>query len=73
MTLLISYLIVAKINLSYERYMTARHAIGSALSSLRELHQLVLAYSTSAIHRNTRDRNGDTIVAARKWRGEVRR
>lgn len=45
MTLLISYLVVAKINLSYDRYMKARYSIGTALSRLRELHQLALSYT----------------------------
>lgn len=45
MTLLISYLVVAKINLSYERYMKARHAVGNAFSRLRELNQLSLSYT----------------------------
>lgn len=45
MTLLISYLVVAKINLSYERYMKARKAIGDALSRLRELNQLAMSYT----------------------------
>lgn len=47
MTLLISYLVVAKINLSYDRYMKARYSIGNALSSLRELHQLAMTYTHS--------------------------
>jgi len=45
MTLLISYLVVAKINLSYDRYMKARHAAGNAFSRLRELNQLSLSYT----------------------------
>jgi predicted membrane chloride channel (bestrophin family) len=45
MTLLISYLVVAKINLSYERYMKARFAIGNSLTRLRELNQLAMSYT----------------------------
>jgi predicted membrane chloride channel (bestrophin family) len=47
MTLLISYLVVAKINISYDRYMKARYAVGTALSRLRELHQIGLTYTFS--------------------------
>ena len=45
MTLIISYLVVAKVNLSYDRYMDARHSIGHALSALRELNQLAMMYT----------------------------
>ncbi len=45
MTFLVSFLVVAKINLSYKRYMEARRAIGGALSRLRELHQLAMSYT----------------------------
>eukprot|EP00934_Nitzschia_sp_Nitz4_P001727 Nitzschia sp. Nitz4//scaffold291_size36643//7821//8750//NITZ4_007761-RA/size36643-processed-gene-0.26-mRNA-1//-1//CDS//3329546121//1727//frame0 len=45
MTLLISYLVVAKVNLSYERYVKARYGLGQALMSLRELHQLAISYT----------------------------
>ena len=45
MTLMISYLVISKVNLAYERYMEARRAIGHALASLRELNQLLLVYT----------------------------
>jgi hypothetical protein len=55
--LIISYLVVGKVNLTYDGYMNAPlpHAIGHALSSLGELNQLVMAYY------------GQTNVPARKW------
>ena len=61
MTLIISYLVVAKINLSYDRYMKARHAIGHALSSLRELNQMTMQCTQP----NPVDNS------AKKWRREV--
>jgi hypothetical protein len=60
MTLLVSHLVVSKVNLGYERYMKARHAIGHALTCLRELNQLIMTYSR-------RHGNG----TARMWRGAV--
>ena len=61
MTLIISFLVISKVNLGYERYMTARDAIGNALSSLRELNQLVITYVGQ-----------DGSTAANQWRMEVR-
>lgn len=42
MSLLIAYLGVSKVNLAYERYMTAQISTGHALMILRELNQLAL-------------------------------
>lgn len=42
MTLLVSFLVISKVNLTYERFRIARHSVGSALLRLRELNQLVL-------------------------------
>jgi hypothetical protein len=58
MILLILCLLVAKVNLTYDCFMNARHVIGHALSSLHKLDQLVMAYSSQM------------KVLARKWRGE---
>ena len=60
MTLIISFLVISKVNLGYERYMAARDAIGNALSSLRELNQVVLTYAGI-----------DQSTAANRWRIEV--
>ena len=60
MTLLISYLVIAKINLSYDRYMKARFAIGHAVSSLRELNQIAMSFTSR------------TSDVAKRWRAEVR-
>lgn len=42
MTLLVSFLVISKVNLTYERFRLARHSVGSALLRLRELNQLVI-------------------------------
>jgi len=62
MTLIISYLVVSKVNLAFDRYMQARTAIGNALSALRELNQLAITFTES-----DRSRIGD------KWRSNVKR
>ena len=61
MTLIISFLGLAKVNLSYDRYMSCRHSMGHALSSLRELNQVAMTY--------TQNKNGKE---ATQWRQEVR-
>lgn len=63
MTLLISYLVVAKINLSYERYMKARFAVGNALTRLRELNQLALSYTFQG--------QGDKEKSVHMWRVQL--
>ncbi|CAB9522054.1 Bestrophin, RFP-TM, chloride channel [Seminavis robusta] len=45
MTLIVSFLVINKVNLAYDRYMNSRHAIGCALSACRELNQVVLLYT----------------------------
>ena len=42
MTLLVSFLVINKVNLTYERFRSARHSVGSAMVRLRELNQLVI-------------------------------
>jgi hypothetical protein len=39
MTLMISFLVISKVTLSYDRYMHARDAIGHAMLLLRQLNQ----------------------------------
>lgn len=58
MSLIISYLVVAKVNLGYDRYMKARNAIGHALACLRELNQTSMTYTSR------------TSDVARQWRSE---
>ena len=60
-SLIVSYLVVSKVYLSLERYMISRSWAGHALTTLRELHQLVLTFS-----------EGQSAVEARIWRREVR-
>jgi predicted membrane chloride channel (bestrophin family) len=45
MTLIVSFLVISKVNLTYDRYMNARHAMGFAFSALRELNQAALVYT----------------------------
>jgi len=71
MTIIISFLVVAKVNLSYDRYMQSRHAIGHALSSLRELNQTAITYSTQQQQRSIRKGDSKTTTA-NPWRVEVR-
>ena len=42
MTLLVSFLVISKVNLTYERFRLARHSVGGAFLRLRELNQLVI-------------------------------
>lgn len=65
MTLIVSFLVISKVNLTYERYMMARHAIGHGLAALRELNQAVLFY-TQHISPNDNDNK-----AASEWRRVV--
>lgn len=46
MAMLVSFLVISKVNLAYERWRTARHVVGTALLRLRELHQLILTLSS---------------------------
>jgi len=62
MTLIISYLVVSKVNLAISRYMEARVAVGNALCCLRELNQLALMYTE-------RDRSNTADI----WRDNVKR
>lgn len=61
MSLIVSYLVVSKVYLSLERYMVSRSWAGHCLTSLRELHQLVLTFSEE-----------QSAVEARIWRREAR-
>ena len=59
---LYAFCAVSQVNLAYDRYMKARHAIGHALSALRELNQAALTYTE---HLPTRDK------FASRWRRQV--
>ena len=45
MTLIVSFLVINKVNLAYERFMQSRHVLGRALSSCRQLNQVALLYT----------------------------
>lgn len=61
MSLLVSYLVVSKVFLSLERYMSSRTWAGHALTILRELNQLALTFT---------EKQGGA-VEARIWRRDV--
>jgi len=61
MSLIVSFLVVQKINLAFDRYMKARVAIGRTLVSCRDLHQMVMTFTA-----NDASRQGSS------WRLEVR-
>jgi predicted membrane chloride channel (bestrophin family) len=63
MALIVSFLVISKVNLTYDRYMQCRHATGHALAALRELHQTALTLTASQRRRNSR--------AAMSWREKV--
>jgi len=60
MSLFVSYLIVSKVYLSLDRYMSARTWAGHALTILRELNQLALTYTEP-----------QCCSESRTWRKEV--
>ena len=62
MTLIVSFLVINKVNLAFGRYMDCRHAIGHALAALRELNQAALQYTFALPPSNQR---------ASQWRREV--
>ncbi|KAL7569793.1 hypothetical protein ACA910_005734 [Epithemia clementina (nom. ined.)] len=47
MTLMISFLVVNKVNLTYDRYMNCLNAVVHGVSALRELHQTALVYTAA--------------------------
>ena len=49
---MITFLIISKVNLSYDRYMSARTYIGHALLLLRELNQTILMISKTTTTTN---------------------
>jgi predicted membrane chloride channel (bestrophin family) len=61
MALIVSFLVISKVNLTYDRYMQCRHATGHALAALRELNQTALTL--------TAQRRGSP--AAMEWRENV--
>ena len=63
MTLIVTFLVINKVNLAFDRYMQSRHAIGHALSALRELNQSALLFTDHlAANKN---------ALASEWRREV--
>lgn len=67
MTLLVSYLVISKVNLAYDRYMACRCAVGAYLMHLRELLQLVVAVSCVQDMQNDGEARRSQL---RVWRSE---
>jgi predicted membrane chloride channel (bestrophin family) len=63
MALIVSFLVISKVNLTYDRYMQCRHATGHALAALRELHQTALTFTAT--------RRRPCSRAAMAWRAKV--
>lgn len=63
MTLLVSFLVISKVNLTYERFRLARHVVGSAFLRLRELNQLVITLVEANV-----DAGGETEAERTKAR-----
>lgn len=60
MSLMVSYLVVSKVYLAFDRYMNARCAVGQAFSTLRELHECLLTFTARQM-----------APEARAWREKV--
>jgi predicted membrane chloride channel (bestrophin family) len=69
LTLLVSFLVISKVNLAYDRYVAVRKDAGHAYRDLRELVQLVIAVSTSA--QNNRPEDGGLAKELKEWSGET--
>lgn len=63
LTLLVSFLVISKVNLAYERYKLARECTGNAFLRLRELAQLIVTFSAGVPE--------DELKRIRKWRSEA--
>jgi predicted membrane chloride channel (bestrophin family) len=72
LTLLVSFLVISKVNLAYERFRAARHHTGNAFLHLRELNQLVITVSTSYMQDdlNYNDKNVHQNKGIHRWRAE---
>jgi len=66
MTLIVSFLVINKVNLAYDRYMQSRHSVGHALSACRELNQLSYLLTEGLMHHSPEWKKGTT-----EWRRQV--
>lgn len=61
MGLLVSFLVLNKLYLALDRYMLLRGLLGTACSSLRELHQCALVFTTRQSSKN-KHKNSDDLM-----------
>jgi predicted membrane chloride channel (bestrophin family) len=66
LTLLVSFLVISKVNLAYDRYWRVRTHAGDAYRELRELVQMVIAVSTSY-----RAEDEEVNMLLHQWRTEA--
>ena len=66
LTLLVSFLVINKVNLAYERFREARHHVGNAFLQLRELNQLAICFS--GVHLTDSDQEYHDTV--QRWRSQ---
>lgn len=73
MGLLVSFLVLNKLYLALDRYMLLRGLLGTACSSLRELHQCALVFTTRQSSKNKHKNSDDTNAKdTQEWRQGVR-
>ena len=75
MGLLVSFLVLNKLYLALDRYMLLRGLLGTACSSLRELHQCALVFTTTTTRQSSsKSNNTDTTSEkdTQQWRQGVR-
>lgn len=69
LTLLVSFLVISKVNLAYERFRSARHFTGNAFLHLRELNQLAITVSTSYMQQEEFNVDNEySIKGINRWR-----
>ena len=66
MTLLVSFLVISKVNLSYERFRVARHSVGSAFLRLRELNQMMVILLEANKNYNENSSSNNTLIEKHK-------
>jgi predicted membrane chloride channel (bestrophin family) len=71
LTLLVSFLVISKVNLAYDRYRAVRNHAGDAYRELRELVQAAIAVSTSSHQRRKHpEDDGEMPKELQRWRTE---
>ena len=74
LTLLVSFLVINKVNLAYDRFRSARHWTGTAFLQLWELNQHVICVSSTLLllsNDDDNDNDDDTNKAIQYWRSET--